>query len=107
MTNEQEVQDDLLATMKKGQGVMANWHVDKTVPLALIFTICIQGAIGIWWASDITSRIIRVEAAETAHATAVDAMIKIHTERIIRLEEKSNYTVEALGRIEKKLDSKH
>lgn len=83
------------------------WHVDKTIPIALIFAISVQGAVGIWWASDITSRLMTVEASENKHSIAVEAMLKIlegRTERIIRLEEKTGYTVQALERIEKKLD---
>lgn len=87
---------------------MSAWHLDKTVPIALIFTIAMQGAIGIWWASDITSRLIRVEASENSHTNQVEALVKLQDsryERIVRLEEKLASQSEALARIEKKLDS--
>ena len=31
------------------------WHIDKTVPLALIVVLLLQTAGGVWWASSVTS----------------------------------------------------
>ena len=32
------------------------WHLDKKVPIALMFTIFLQSATAVWWASSIESR---------------------------------------------------
>jgi len=37
------------------------WHLDKRVPVALIFALCVQGAGGIWWASTTNERLDQVE----------------------------------------------
>jgi hypothetical protein len=83
------------------------WHVDKTIPLALIFAIVMQGAIGVWWAGSLSSRLLNVEAAETSHSTQVEAMVRLQEqryERIVRLEEKLAAQGTTLDRIEKKID---
>ena len=42
---------------------MANeqWHLDKRVPVAIIFAIIIQSAGGVWWASAMNERMHQVE----------------------------------------------
>ena len=42
---------------------MANeqWHLDKRVPVAIIFAILIQSAGGVWWASAMNERMSQVE----------------------------------------------
>lgn len=37
------------------------WHLDKKVPIALIFAIFLQSFAAIWWASAVTARLDRVE----------------------------------------------
>lgn len=37
------------------------WHLDKRVPIALIFAIMIQSAGGVWWASAMNERMAQVE----------------------------------------------
>lgn len=33
------------------------WHLDKRVPVALIFAIIIQTATAVWWMSDLSNRV--------------------------------------------------
>ena len=37
------------------------WHLDRKVPIALIFAIFMQTAAGIWWASSINQRVGNTE----------------------------------------------
>ena len=37
------------------------WHLDKRVPLALIFTIFLQTSGAVWWASSIAERMDQIE----------------------------------------------
>lgn len=55
-----------------------HWHLDKRVPIALIFTIIVQTAGLVWWASSLTERVNTLE--RRADASAPQA------ERITRLE---------------------
>jgi lysozyme family protein len=56
----------------------SRWHLDKRVPIALIFTIVMQTAGLVWWASSLTERVNTLE--RRADASAPQA------ERITRLE---------------------
>ena len=44
---------------------MANepWHINKSIPVALIFTVLGQFAFGVWWASQADSRMTAAEIA--------------------------------------------
>lgn len=72
------------------------WHLDKKVPVALIITIMMQTAGGIWFISKLDSR---VAALEQATAYKAD-----NRERIVRLETEIPQIKEMLGRIDRKLD---
>jgi Tfp pilus assembly protein PilO len=37
------------------------WHLDKRVPVAIIFAILIQTAGAVWWASNMTERMDQIE----------------------------------------------
>ena len=56
------------------------WHLDKKVPLALMFTIACQTSAIVWWAAGINARVEQLEKQLQLAAP--------HAERIIRLEEK-------------------
>lgn len=40
------------------------WHLDKKVPIVLMFTIFIQSATAVWWASSIESRMQAVSQSD-------------------------------------------
>lgn len=46
------------------------WHLDKKVPLALIFTILAQTAMAFWWASSVNERVAILERGANVAATA-------------------------------------
>jgi hypothetical protein len=50
--------------------VEAHWHLDKRVPVAIIFAILLQTGGAIWWAANISAR---VGANETAVARLTDS----------------------------------
>ena len=39
----------------------SSWHLNKSVPLALIFTIFIQSAGAVWWASSINESVTNLD----------------------------------------------
>lgn len=60
------------------------WTVDKSIPLALIISILFQGAVGIWWASNISTRTENVEklvAAATAQQSAMQEAAQVRSDR--------------------------
>lgn len=57
----------------------ASWHLDKKVPVALIVTLFVQAAFGIWWASklsfqvnDIAQDIIYLKNAQVRTAEKIE-----------------------------------
>lgn len=37
------------------------WHLEKKVPISIIFALAINSCAGVWWASRVESRIERIE----------------------------------------------
>jgi hypothetical protein len=54
-----------------------HWHLDRKVPLALIFAILGQTAAGIWWASTISSRVDYAERRLEAMAPQADRVTRV------------------------------
>lgn len=71
------------------------WHLDKKVPIALILAIVGQTAMGVWWASNISTRVDNLEKANGASV--------ILTEKVIRLEEQVKNTNRLLSEIKDEL----
>jgi hypothetical protein len=70
------------------------WHLDKKVPLALIFAIVIQTAIVVSWLSTLGERVNNLERARDATAPQSERLTRVEvkiegiqatTERIERL----------------------
>ena len=76
------------------------WHLDKKVPLGIIFAILIQTlgiiVVGTAWKTGVDARIERLEAS--------DLDKKPQESRLVRLEEKLLSISSSLSRIELKLD---
>lgn len=49
------------------------WHADKRVPIALILTIAIQTAGGVWWAATVTEQIKNVAAVQQEDRARINA----------------------------------
>lgn len=77
------------------------WHLDKRVPLAIIFTIFLQTAGVIYvvsaWKADVDARLSQLEKSDTDR--------KPQESRLIRLEERLESIKSSLVRIESKLES--
>lgn len=77
------------------------WHLDKKVPLGIIFAILIQTigiiVVGTAWKTGVDARIERLEAS--------DLDKKPQESRLVRLEEKLLAISNSLTRIEVKLDA--
>lgn len=74
----------------------SGWHLDKRVPIAIIFTIGLQTFAAAWWASNLTERVAQLEKRDTRHEG--------NTERLITLEVQQKSLKAGQIRIEKKLD---
>ncbi len=42
-----------------------HWHLDKKVPIALIATLAVQAAMGLWFAAKLESRVQALETAQS------------------------------------------
>ncbi len=54
-----------------------HWHLDRKVPLAMIFAILAQTGAGIWWASTISSRVDYAERRLEAMAPQSDRVTRV------------------------------
>lgn len=77
---------------------MNEWHLDKKVPISIIFVMLIQTFGVIWWSAKIDSRVENVEKM-TALASTQDS-------RIVRLETKMDTIFVTLEEIKNILRSK-
>lgn len=77
-----------------------SWHLDKKVPLGIIFAIIMQTvtlvAIGTSWKTQTDSRLEALEKTDLGRAS--------HAERLTILEQKFNYIQQSLERIEKNIE---
>jgi hypothetical protein len=74
-----------------------HWHLDKRVPVALIFTLLLQMGAAIWWVSKAEARLTAIEKVTEASPSISD--------RLITLEAKSEGIAASLLRIEARLQS--
>ncbi len=75
---------------------LADWHLDRRVPIALIFAIAIQTGAGLIWAGAAGERIRHLENQA--------ALTQSLNERLVRVEEQIGFARSSLERIERKLD---
>ena len=85
--------------------LMTDWHLDKKVPIALIFAIFVQTMAGVWWASDVAARVSEQEHKSTAIAEYMDKQSDDSQrirETLARLDERVKQQTEILASIERK-----
>ena len=78
------------------------WHFDKRIPIALIFTMLIQFAGGIWWLSSVQFRVEQHEKAiEDLEITLSSSVTDRNSleNRITRIEEKLSSQTDILREI--------
>ena len=83
------------------------WHLDKRVPLVFILAILLQTAGIVWWGSSISERVNSVEREQLDQRAIVGVLresLQQRGERIAALEAGQNAILEALRRIDRKLD---
>jgi hypothetical protein len=67
-----------------------HWHLDKRVPLALIFAIFVQTGGALWWASAITSQTEQLQREVERNIEALKAAGSIEP-RLVRVETDITY----------------
>ena len=79
------------------------WHLDKRVPLALIFAILMQTIAGVWWAATLQGTVNDLARRQQVSETKADGdgdEARIFADRLARMEERSTAQSDALRRIE-------
>lgn len=85
------------------------WHLDKRIPIALIFAVMMQTGAGVWWAASMAARI---EHNELRMARLEASELKVHelTSRFDRtlsaIEQGLADTRRSLERIERRIDAR-
>ena len=83
-----------------GPEMPPGWHLDKRVPIALIFAIAAQTGMAIWWIAKTESRIQTLENTLSARTPIVDRFLRVEADQnSLRLE-----VMGRLDRIEDKVD---
>jgi hypothetical protein len=72
------------------------WRIERRVPVMLFLMLGLQMAAALLWAGGMSQRVNELEAAESLQAGV--------SERLIRQEEKLRHVLEALARIEARLE---
>lgn len=72
-----------------------HWHLDKKVPIALIFAMAVQTGTFVWWAASLSERVNYLERSSLAAAQ--------QPERIVRLETKVETIAEGILEIKRLL----
>ena len=77
-----------------------SWHLDKRIPVAMIFAILGQAGALIFWGATISQRVTYIEGELRARAPIVERSLQTESDlRSLRLD-----TTSRLDRIENKLD---
>ena len=86
--------------------ILQHWHLDKKVPIALIFAIFLQAVAVVWWGSGINASIDEhARALQSLHAAE---QVRIRDERVLegrlsRMEAQLSSINSSLARIESRL----
>jgi hypothetical protein len=95
-----EMNDERIAQVPDSDGTQ--WHLDRKVPLAIIFAFVVQTVtlvvIGTAWKTDIDNRVQQLEKSDNER--------RPQESRIVIVEQQLKYIAESLTRIEAKLDNK-
>jgi hypothetical protein len=74
------------------------WHLDKSIPLGLIFAILVQTTGMVWWAASLTERVGSLENAAMDNRTTAP--------RLAVVESKLSDIKDVLSRIETRLSGR-
>jgi len=84
----------------------AGWHLDRRVPIAIIFALIVQTGGIFYWGGQLATRVDNTEARVERLETEADVADQRQTtilERLARMEERSNQQLRVLERIEQRL----
>ncbi len=56
-----------------------HWHLDKRVPLVLIFAILVQTGAALWWAAGVNARVEQLERQVISSAPNVERIVRLET----------------------------
>ena len=90
---------------------MANeeqWHISKSVPLALIFALVLQGIGVIWFFSTLDNRLTNVERVAESNRVGVLTLTerqRASDQTLVRLDERMTSALQLLERIDKKINN--
>lgn len=83
------------------------WHLDKRVPIALIFAILAQTVAGVWWAATLQGTVNELSRRQIIIETQADGdgvEAKSFSERLARMEERAAAQSDTLRRIEAQIN---
>ncbi len=86
-----------------GQVQKDQWHLDKRVPIALIFAILAQTIAGVWWAATLQGTVDDLSRRQLASEVKADGGLgeaRIFADRLARMEERGSAQSDSLRRIE-------
>jgi hypothetical protein len=86
------------------QVLSEGWHLDKKVPLGMIFALLVYGGTFLWWASKLDNRVGALEKAITGTSQQEGRIIRNET-RIDGVNSRIDEVNRVLSRIENKLDT--
>ena len=85
------------------------WHLNKSVPVAIILTILGQFLIGLWFIAKLDSKVeeqaLRLAKTE-AQISTIDREARDFGTRIVRIEEKTSSMLAILQRVERFIDGR-
>ncbi len=77
---------------------LRHWHLDKRVPVALIFAMCIQTAGIVWWGATTSERLSNLERRVESTSPQAD--------RLTRVEVKLDNIADAIADIKQTIRNK-
>jgi uncharacterized protein Yka (UPF0111/DUF47 family) len=82
--------------MAMQEQMSTGWHLDKKVPVGLMFTVMLQFVGFVWWAASVNERVTALER----YTSQSSAMV----ERVTRVETRVDGIYRQLEKIDRKLD---
>lgn len=76
------------------------WHLDKKVPIAIVLMIAGQTAMGVWYVSNLDSRVTLVETRTESFWRERDST----RDRLLILEQRTSTILDTVSRIDRRLD---
>lgn len=80
-------------------GQKPGWHVDKTVPITLIFALAAQFFVGMWFVSKLDARIYALEVAQVTQTKRDDGQDSAYNASLSLLREDMRDIARKLDRL--------